>query len=443
MARQRSAATGSTRPFEVRVRMYQVGFGDCFLLSFYYRRALGDGRKERHVLIDFGSTHAPARAPALLPQAAALIGEHCNGRLDVIVATHRHKDHIDGFGDAATAAVIDRLQPGLVVRPWTDDPKLPADASEPAHAPTARFAVGLAASQEFSRAVAGVVGRARAGSLRGELAAIALDQLPNQKALDHLVGWAKAGSGVYVEAGSKSRIEEFVPGISVRVLGPPTAREAPEMTSQRASDPEYWMLQLRGLAGDAPLPTAVDDPDMTMTLPRVKPGPVAWLVDRLERQQAESLLRIVRSVDDALNNTSVILLIDVGDKRLLFPGDAQIENWSWALKNAPDSSRIRNLLANVDLYKVGHHGSRNATPHSLFNLWGENPDPAQPMTALMSTLSGVHGRSEATKVPRATLVAALQRRMDLITTDKLPLDTPFREMVAPTSGNKPFALVES
>jgi hypothetical protein len=26
----------------------------------------------------------------------------------------------------------------------------------------------------------------------------------------------------------------------------------------------------------------------------------------------------------------------------------------------------------VDLYKVGHHGSRNATPKSLFNL-GPNP----------------------------------------------------------------------
>jgi hypothetical protein len=422
--------------------MYQVGFGDCFLLSFYYRRALGDGRKERHVLIDFGSTHSPARAKALLPQAAQLIEQHTNGRLDVIVATHRHKDHIDGFGDAATAAIINKLQPGLVVRPWTDDPKLPADAAEPGLAPTARFATGLATAQDFSAKVAAMVGSARAGSLRGELAAMALDQVPNQAALDQLVAWADAGAGVYVRAGSKSRIEEFVPGISVRVLGPPTARDAPEMTSQRASDPEYWMAQLRALAGDAPLPEAVDDPGLAVTAARVKPGPVAWLVDRLERQQAESLLRIVRTVDDALNNTSIILLIDVGDRRLLFPGDAQIENWSWALKNAPDSTRICKLLESVDLYKVGHHGSRNATPRSLFRLWGEEPDPARPMTALMSTLSGVHGRSEATRVPRATLVAALQRRMDLITTDGLARDTGFREIVAPTTGKRPFTVVE-
>ncbi len=422
--------------------MYQVGFGDCFLLSFYYRRALSDGRKERHVLIDFGSTHAPARSKSLLPQAGHLIEQHTNGRLDVIVATHRHKDHIDGFGDVETAAIIDKLRPGLVVRPWTDDPRLPADAAEPALAPRARFAAGLAAAQDFSVAVASMVGAARAGSLRGELASMALDQVPNQEAVDRLVGWAEAGSGVYVRAGGNSRVEEFVPGITVRVLGPPTARDAPQMTSQRASDPEYWMAQLRGLAADVPLPAAVDDPGLAVTTARVRPGPVAWLVDRLERQQAESLLRIVRTVDDALNNTSVILLIDVGDKRLLFPGDAQIENWSWALKNAPDSGRIRKLLEQVDLYKVGHHGSRNATPRSLFRLWGDDPDPARPMTALMSTLANVHGRSEATRVPRATLVAALRRRTNLITTDGLARDTPFREIAAPTSGNAPFTVVE-
>lgn len=37
-------------PKKVKIRTYNVGFGDCFLLSFDY------GGSERHVLIDFGST---------------------------------------------------------------------------------------------------------------------------------------------------------------------------------------------------------------------------------------------------------------------------------------------------------------------------------------------------------------------------------------------------
>jgi beta-lactamase superfamily II metal-dependent hydrolase len=66
----------------------------------------------------------------------------------------------------------------------------------------------------------------------------------------------------------------------------------------------------------------------------------------------------------------VILLIDVGDKRLLFPATAQIENWSWALKHAPKSALLCKLLSRVDLYKVGHHGSRNATPRFALSALG-------------------------------------------------------------------------
>ncbi len=87
-------------------------------------------------------------------------------------------------------------------------------------------------------------------------------------------------------------------------------------------------------------------------------------------EYAHSLLRIVRTVDDALNNTSVILLFEAGTRRLLFPGDAQIENWSYALKHE-DTADLREGLDQVDLYKVGHHGSRNATPEESRRHVGE------------------------------------------------------------------------
>jgi hypothetical protein len=424
--------------------MYQVGFGDCFLLSFSYRRPLPDGRDERHMLIDFGSTHAPHRRAHLLPQAATLIEQHTNGQLDVLVATHRHKDHIDGFGRADTAAVIDKLKPRLIVRPWTDDPKLPEDASGPAtRSDPQRLAVGLATGQSFAGLVASLVGSADSRSLRGELAALALDQLPNKDALENLERWGKQAAAVYVAAGDDAKIDKFIPGINARVLGPPTAKQAPEMTNQRANDPEYWLAQQASLEASVPASLTADEPELELEPDAVEPGPVAWLVERLQRQQLGSLLRIVRTVDDALNNTSVILLIDVGDKRLLFPGDAQIENWSWALKHAPNSAALCKLLSRVDLYKVGHHGSRNATPRTLFRLWGDEPSSGRAMVALMSTLAGVHGRSEGTRVPRATLVAALRRRTtdQLWTTDGLSAEQPFIELTASASGRKPFATV--
>ena len=53
----------------------------------------------------------------------------------------------------------------------------------------------------------------------------------------------------------------------------------------------------------------------------------------------------MRTLDDQMNNTSLILLFEVFGKKLLFPGDAQIENWSYALQDAPDAAKTRALLA--------------------------------------------------------------------------------------------------
>jgi beta-lactamase superfamily II metal-dependent hydrolase len=436
-------------PSRVRVRMYQVGFGDCFLVSFEYAAPLDDGRSERHMLFDFGSTHAPrARVKSLLPSVAKLIEEHCGGHLDVLVATHRHKDHIDGFGNKAAAEVISRLKPKLVVRPWTEDPDLPDDAKAlgPGAAPNERFAASLGEAQgyaELARSLVSQNGR-RPRGIAGDLAELAANQVPNQEALDNLDRWAKAGDLEFLHAGMKTKIPKFVPGITVRVLGPPTVDQEPDVVRQRANDDEFWLTQRALLeGGERPLDALVEAP--AEDAPVEMSGPVRWLRQRMDRQRVAAMLRLVHTLDAALNNTSVVLLIDAVDKRMLFPGDAQIENWSYTLEHAEGRQKILDLLEDVDLYKVGHHGSRNATPRSLFKFWGSEPDPQRPMVALMSTRRGVHGKSTTTKVPRATLISALQRRMRLFSTDD-PQDFPagqgFLEVAAPTAGKEPFKEVK-
>src|SRR5687767_5913186 len=88
------------RPKTVEIRAYQVGFGDCFLVSFVYGPV-----DKRHVLIDFGSTGLPGRGKIAvkpsqhMPLVANDIKKVCNGdRLTAVIATHRHADHINGFG---------------------------------------------------------------------------------------------------------------------------------------------------------------------------------------------------------------------------------------------------------------------------------------------------------------------------------------------------------
>jgi ribonuclease BN (tRNA processing enzyme) len=423
-------------PTSFTLRMYQVGFGDGFLLSLHYPRPLDDGRAERHVLIDCGSTRRAPEGPSIA-DVAELIAGHTGGQLDVVVVTHRHRDHLSGFGVKAAVAHLAPLRPGLVIRPWADHPDVAEDATGPVSlgAGSRRFASALTRAQTFADVVARTF-EGRRGQ-QGALATFAADQLPNAAAVETLEGWAEAADAAYVHAGSDASTTEILPGVAVRILGPPTIEQWPQVARQRQDDPEYWLTQRTMLARhfDAQrLDNVLDEAgEETAGVGPPPPGPTRWLVDRLRQQHVASLQRIVRTLDDALNNTSVLMLIDVGDHRLLFTGDAQIENWSYALTHPEHSPGWKQLLADVDVYKVGHHGSRNATPKTLYNLWSTTPD--RPRHALLSTLSGVHGKTDATHVPRSALITALRQVTTLHTTEELPPGHPLGALHAPARGS--------
>jgi hypothetical protein len=83
------------------------------------------------------------------------------------------------------------------------------------------------------------------------------------------------------------------------------------------------------------------------------------------------------------------------------------------------AEQIKSLLAGVDLYKVGHHGSRNATPKELWNRFKKRSKTKTPtrLRSLMSTMAGKHGHVlSKTEVPRSTLVNALKDETELLTT---------------------------
>jgi hypothetical protein len=70
-------------------------------------------------------------------------------------------------------------------------------------------------------------------------------------------------------------------------------------------------------------------------------------------------------LDDRTNNSSLVFAFEFLDTKriMLFVGDAQVGNWlSWQnVSWANDDTTIPDLLARTIFYKVGHHGSRNAT----------------------------------------------------------------------------------
>ena len=160
------------------------------------------------------------------------------------------------------------------------------------------------------------------------------------------------------------------------------------------------------------------------------PEELKWFTDKLKEITFEKLFRIVTKLDRALNNTSLILLFKVGEKSILFPGDSQIENWEYILKDRA----LMKELKSVDVYKVGHHGSLNATPKSLWKAFEKKggADREDRIITLLSTLSGKHGHEERnTEVPRKTLVVELESRSKLVNTEDLPDDELFQLIEIP------------
>lgn len=419
------------KPVSVEIRAYQVGFGDCFLVSFVYSAS-----DKRHVLIDFGTTELPKSigTPSKhMPRVANHIKKVCGGKLTAVVATHRHADHISGFAtdgkSGGAGRIIAECKPKVVLQPWTEDPKAAKNAKK-ATADSSRSPKSFVASLNAMHRLAGHVWNvaqhppaSMSVTAAKQLRFLGMDNIKNRSAVENLIAMGKrrGAKAVWAHHGSSSGLEgkTLLDGVKVRVFGPPTLEQSEKIRKMRSSDPDqFW--QLLGGKGLRRLKVASIDPTARRGNGKAVPAEARWFRNRVTSLSAEQLLEIVRVLDDQMNNTSLILLFEVGKKKLLFPGDAQIENWSWALEDAPDAKKTRELLSEVDFYKVGHHGSRNATPKNLLweNFARRGATKGRRMKSALSTMKGKHGTpAKKTEVPRKTLLEALDSQTDLSNTE--------------------------
>lgn len=415
-------------PSALTIRMYNVGFGDCFLLSFEYPKTV------RHLLVDFGSTSAPKRGARgdYMAKIADDIKRVCDGKLEGIVATHRHRDHISGFAlNAASGKTIASLNPKFVIQPWTEDPRAKPAALT---ATTSVYTNGKADAKKMTAHFLGsledmhaVAASIEIASRRSEVAGVKArkqleflgnDNIKNLPAINNLLAMGKKGKAYYVNAGMKL---DILPGVKCTVLGPPTLKQSNAIRKQRARDPsEFWQFRSFWASQSfAARPHRARGSRQALgarTSSKAFPIEARWFVKQSRQIQTDQMLSIVRDLDSVMNNTSVILLLEAGNKRILLPGDAQIENWSYALQNAVWAQQI----ADVDLYKVGHHGSLNATPKSLWSLFRRKGSAAKRnrLTTLCSTKAGKHGSaSSGTEVPRHSLVDALEEESQFISSE--------------------------
>jgi hypothetical protein len=325
----------------IRVRMYRTGFGDCFLLTF--------GSPGRHVLVDFG-VHMHGDI-GTMDDVMRLIEEHTASKLELIVATHAHRDHISGFGKFAERFA--KFEIGEIWLPWTDDPK---DTKASAvrrkhlalyHALDTHLRVALGATESQPRYAAALEALS---NLKG-----------NETATTELARGFGTGATVrYLAAGASIPKVGDIAGLSADILAP--ARDASFLARMNPPADQHY-LTAPGDTSDLlrPFPSLeirVGEADYTTIVGLGQPQLLPPQLDTLHELAEAPAERLALALDNVRNNTSLVILFRFRGKALLLPGDAQWGNWqSWI-----ESDTARDVIGGVDFLKLAHHGSENATP---------------------------------------------------------------------------------
>lgn len=441
--------TNKSKKGELRIRMYRVGFGDFFLMT------VPTDEGPQHILIDCGVTPGKTKKGDIgtIKAAVAHMAEETDKKLALIIVTHRHQDHIIGFSRAAE--IFNDFKVGALWMSFWETEYDPNEKKEKKKSLAAEFQdelTALALNMQSRLALAGkddpetdeilamlqnatgvdhtefaVKGGAAAGNKAGKGGGT------NAKSLEFL----KSGLGIepqYYVKGDKPKLPKVLKdaGLTAQILGPPPTDAVDFM---KLMDLKKGVGQYLGEAGDGPATTfdpfgkswhadASDYPKSAFReLGREsKKAPHAVMEAAIQAAQPDLLFTAAKTLDNFLNNQSLVVFFTFKGKKLLFAGDAQGGNWEYWMyggtpEKAPSADKIekdsKSILSDLDFYKMGHHGSTNATPVSAVETMGGN------FASMCSTQEDSFGSVDNnSEVPRIPLLEALAKKSALVRSDQ-------------------------
>jgi beta-lactamase superfamily II metal-dependent hydrolase len=376
-------------PTGIRVRMYRIGFGDFFLVT------VPTPSGPKHILIDCGvhtkDTHSIAAAVADMAQET-------NKQLSLIIVTHRHADHVTGFSkckDAFQQFKVERIWMSWYEDP-TDSKAINLQANIAAVAGELHLALAARkdpASEEFKNMVENITDAMPAsGGLQNQGAFEVLRSFPGKPPID------------YYKAGDTPTLPPSLvaAGLQAQILGPP---DDPNIIAKTDKSSEEYIASAGAIQMGPIKPFAnafrVRPEDYTSDVFRLVPRSV--IESHVAQVQPDLLAAKAAMANNMINNQSLVALFTFKGKTLLFAGDAQWGNWANFLFGGVTGTTMKPeseaILAKLDFYKVGHHGSTNATPKSALAAMRAG------CVAMCSTAIGAYNA-----VPRDALVTAIDQR---------------------------------
>lgn len=372
----------------VQIRAYNVRFGDCVLVS------IGADADQKHVLFDFGNAPSSVKAQGgnndVFEPIARDIAKVTDGKLDLLVMSHEHLDHMEGFYHQKK--IFDKMDVRDV---WMSIMSAPdyyrrfpkARPEKSARLALSRLAFDWGRKEYLPWLPEGV----------NALIANNVLSLSNPERIQYLRELPGSKKRVhYLYRGKPvTRAHGLGNDVKMDILGP----EKDASVYYGSQGGKFWMEAAARFG--APLRSGVHRKKGTR--PRCPTHIAREEFEQLRDDLAELDVNDLLAIDKAANNTSLVVRINVAGKTLLFPGDAEQESWA-VMK------RLK-LLQPVDLLKVAHHGSINGMPF-------ENSDDvtdvllksAKKTTAIVSTCRGVYGKTTETAIPHFRLMDMLHAR---------------------------------
>jgi hypothetical protein len=334
------------------------------------------------MLIDCGVILGTSNATAIMTDVVQNIFDTTKGHIDVLAVTHEHWDHVSGFVQAID--LFRKFTIGEIWLGWTEDPKDKLAQSLRGEHMAMRQALGLAAMRMDADGANEVTGMLEFFGASG--ANTTSQAMKNLKEL--------SGNIRFFNPATQAPVT--FDGVTAKffILGPPRDLKMIKKINPSKRDSETYgmtdeQMAAAGKGSAAFLDSVLRAPeralpfDSTFAIPLDYAKQMGFFQShywgdtadgmpqnqdwrRIDGDWLQSCSDMALALDSSTNNTSLVLAVELpGNDVLLFAADAQVGNWlSWQdLHWTVDGQEVTgpDLLGRTVLYKVGHHGSHNAT----------------------------------------------------------------------------------